>query len=178
MQEPDFYIDIFLNPGDFYFGDKETRIRTILGSCISITMWHPTLLIGGMCHYVVPKRPYKKPTDPLDGRYANEAMEMFLREIRAAGTHPSEYQVKVFGGGKMFNASNNNCNCSAPHGPIEKSLICRSVSCRNVATAQVMIDQLNLEIKGACMGGTGHRKLFFDVWSGQVWSKLTPVSDK
>ena len=48
MKKPDHVIEIFLQPGDFYFGGADTRIRTILGSCVSITMWHPTRLIGGM----------------------------------------------------------------------------------------------------------------------------------
>ena len=49
-------IEIFLQPGDFYFGDRDTRIRTLLGSCVSITMWHPRLHVGGMCHFMLPER--------------------------------------------------------------------------------------------------------------------------
>lgn len=172
MQEPDFFIDIFLNPGDFYFGDQETRIRTILGSCVSITMWHPRLMIGGMCHYVLPKR-QRQPDDPLDGRYAEEAMEMFLREIRAAGTHPSEYEVKVFGGGKMFTNAAAGGGCMQTPCKKMNDPNCRSVSCRNVYTARKLIDQYNLTVKGSCLGGQGHRKLFLDLWSGHVWSKLS-----
>ena len=56
MRKPPHVIEIFLQPGDFYFGDKDTRIRTILGSCVSITLWHPTRLIGGMCHFLLPFR--------------------------------------------------------------------------------------------------------------------------
>lgn len=175
MQEPEDFIEIFLNPGDFFFGDHETRIRTILGSCISITMWHPRLLIGGMCHYVVPGR-RRLPGADLDGRYGDEAMELFLREIKAAGTHPSEYQVKVFGGGKMFNSQANFGDCPAIPCPKLLDNTCKSVSCRNVATAKMLIDQLNLQIKSSCLGGCGHRKLYFDVWSGNVWSKLSPVT--
>jgi len=54
-----------------------------------------------MCHYMLPTRSNGK-SDTLDGRYADEAMEMFMREIRASGTRPSQYQVKLFGGGNMF----------------------------------------------------------------------------
>jgi chemotaxis protein CheD len=101
MLEPEYFIEIFLQPGDFYFGDVNTRIRTILGSCVSITIWHPTRMIGGMCHYLLPSRP-KKSDSALDGHYADEAMKMFLQEVKAARTHPAEYRVKVFGGGNMF----------------------------------------------------------------------------
>ena len=32
---PPHVIDVFLGPGDFYFGDEQTRIRTLLGSCVA-----------------------------------------------------------------------------------------------------------------------------------------------
>ncbi len=40
-------MDIFLQPGELYFGDSDTCIRTVLGSCVSLTFWHPKLLGGG-----------------------------------------------------------------------------------------------------------------------------------
>ncbi len=45
---------VVLRPGDFHFGGGHTRISTLLGSCVSITLWHPRRLIGGMCHYMMP----------------------------------------------------------------------------------------------------------------------------
>ena len=94
-------VEVFLMPGDFYFGDVDTRIRTILGSCVSITMWHPTRLIGGMCHYMLPSRTAKG-SGVHDGRYAEDAMQLFLQEIKSAGTRPCEYSVMLFGAGNMF----------------------------------------------------------------------------
>ena len=45
-----------------------------------------------------------RPTDaPLDGRYASEAFELFLRNVERERTQPSEYQAKLFGGANMFN---------------------------------------------------------------------------
>jgi hypothetical protein len=34
-------IDIFLMPGDVFVGDEQYRVRTLLGSCVSVTLWHP-----------------------------------------------------------------------------------------------------------------------------------------
>jgi chemotaxis protein CheD len=31
-------------------------IRTVLGSCVSITLWHPVKRVGGMCHFLLPTR--------------------------------------------------------------------------------------------------------------------------
>ena len=71
-------LDVFLQPGDFHFGAGRTRISTLLGSCISITLWHPARLIGGMCHFMLPTRGLPGGV-PLDGRYADEALALFDR---------------------------------------------------------------------------------------------------
>jgi len=54
MAEPDQLVEVVLGPGDLYFGDRRTRIRTLLGSCVAVTLWHPKAQIGGMCHYMMP----------------------------------------------------------------------------------------------------------------------------
>lgn len=175
MKKPDHIIEIFLQPGDFYFGDRDTRIRTVLGSCVSITIWHPRLLIGGMCHYMLPTR-NKGKRDTLDGRYADEAMEMFMREIRASKTRPDEYQVKLFGGGNMFPDSRKpRMDCPGKScNPLAST--CRHVSCRNELTAQLLVKHHGFTIHARCLGGSGHRQLFFDIWTGHVWSRLNPIT--
>ena len=65
--------EIMLQPGEFFFGQDDTIIRTHLGSCVAITMWHPEQKRGGMCHYMLPSR--ARSDDPLDGRYADEAIQ-------------------------------------------------------------------------------------------------------
>lgn len=45
---------VTLQPGEFHFGGANTRIQTLLGSCVAITLWHPIRRIGGMCHYMLP----------------------------------------------------------------------------------------------------------------------------
>ena len=43
-------VDVFLQPGDIHFGGADTRIRTVLGTCVAISLWHPVRQIGGMSH--------------------------------------------------------------------------------------------------------------------------------
>ena len=89
-------LEIFLQPGELWFGDEQTRIRTVLGSCVATVLWHPQRRIGGMCHFMLPERPRPRTAgQPLDGRYGDEAMELLLREIRRAGTVPADYQAKL-----------------------------------------------------------------------------------
>lgn len=161
MHKPDHVIEIFLQPGDFYFGGKDTRIRTVLGSCVSIVLWHPKKKIGGMCHYMLPSRVRRK-GEPLDGRYANEAMELLLREIGQSGTHPHDYHAKVFGGGNMFPGTTRN---AATH-----------VGKKNVEMARKLIKEHGFSCVSEHLEGDGHRNVIFDVWSGHVWVKHQPIS--
>jgi chemotaxis protein CheD len=176
MLKPDHFIEIFLQPGDFYFGDVNTRIRTILGSCVSITVWHPTRLIGGMCHYLLPSRP-KKSEAALDGHYADEAMQMFMKEVKAAKTHPVEYRVKVFGGGNMF-VKNNKEESGKPASGIAGKNFDMDVAARNVLVARSLITANGFKIEAEDMGGNGHRQLIFDIWSGDVWVRKPPPANK
>lgn len=165
--KPGHVIEIFLQPGEFYFGDESTRIRTLLGSCISITLWHPERRVGGMCHYMLPSRGGNRPVTP-DGRYADEVISLFLRETALAKTRPSEYEVKLFGGGDMFPhyrmKRNMSKSASVPaRGSVE------NISLRNIEVGRSLMEKHGFRIKAENVGGNGRRHIIFDIWSGHVW---------
>jgi chemotaxis protein CheD len=163
MKTPAHITEIILRPGEFHFGDRRTRIRTTLGSCVSIVMWHQKLLIGGMCHYLLPNRSMSHRTTP-DGRYADEAIELFMREIRAAKTEISEYQVKIFGGGNMFPRHRRQGKYA-------------NVPSKNVIAARDIAKLYALNVIGVNLGGIGHRQIVFDVWSGDVWVRHVGIQN-
>lgn len=144
---------VVLHAGDFYFGGGHTRISTLLGSCVSISLWHPRLRIGGMCHYMMEARP--RPSDEaLDGRYGSEAFLMFLQHISRSGTQPGDYQAKLFGGGNMFNAERG-------RNP--------EIGARNIECGKQFLADYKIPLISSHVGGSGRRKLHFDLWTGDVW---------
>ena len=149
-------VEIHLLPGDFYFGDENTRIHTVLGSCVSITVWHPLLHIGGMSHSMLPSRG-RPGHHNLDGHYADEAVELMLREIGKRNTRPDEYQVKLFGGGNMFRQF-----------MVGKTL---NVARDNVDSARVLLEVNGFDIHAEHVGGSGHRRIIFDLSDGSVLVK-------
>lgn len=155
MNRSDSVLDIFLQPGDLYFGDRDTRIRTLLGSCVAITLWHPILMIGGMCHYLLPEYRLRNISDQLDGRYANEALLIFLQEIKNAGTHPSEYEVKMFGGGNQF--------------PTHSTPNTLSIPDKNIQAGKSLLTQHGFKLKASDTGGIGHRNIILELWNGHIW---------
>ncbi|WP_374348179.1 chemotaxis protein CheD [Chitinimonas sp.] len=156
-----FQIDIFLQPGDVYMGDKDTRIRTLLGSCVAITWWHPHRQIGAMCHYLLPQRPRSKPRkgEPLDGRYAEEAFAMVMLYIQQAGTLPAEYQVKMFGGGNLLAAADR---------PLP------AVGERNIEFGKQWLAEHGFRLSREHLAGQGHRHIVFDLANGDVWVRFQP----
>lgn len=146
--------EVFLNPGEFHFAGGHTRIRTLLGSCVSITLWHPQRHLGGMCHYILPERGVPASPAP-DGRYAAEAMQLFDRAFTRHHTRASDYQAKIFGGGNMF--------------PAQEQPGSMEIGQRNIAVAHRLLGERNIPIVAEHLGGAGHRKLVFDLWSGDAW---------
>lgn len=156
-------IEIFLQPGEVYFGDHTIRIRTVLGSCVAITLWHPRHKVGGMCHYMLARRKGQDSIE-LDGRYADEALQLLLREINAIGGNPREYQVKLFGGGNMF-----------VHAPSSAQRQI-NVADDNVVAGRELLAQHGFTISAEQLGGHGHRQVIFEISSGDVWVRKHRIS--
>lgn len=153
-------MEIFLQPGDHYFADRDTRIRTVLGSCVSMTFWHPQLLVGGMCHYMLPERGKERRTGDWpapNGRFADEAVALLLKRMDVVGAPHKEYQVKLFGGGNMF--------------PDMQKQSDAQIGVQNVQAARKLAKKHGFTCVGEHLGGIGHRNVIFEVWSGEVWLK-------
>lgn len=151
-------VEIHLLPGDFYFGDENTIITTVLGSCISIAVWHPLLHIGGMSHSILPSRGKGKAGNhKLDGCYIDDAIELILHEIGKHLTCPADYQVKLFGGGNMFRQ------------PLAGKAL--NVGGSNIHVARQLLGASGFIVHAEHVGGSGHRRIIFDIRDGSVLVK-------
>lgn len=107
-----------------------------------------------MCHYMLSEPTSRLSNDDVSGRYGHGAFSLFLQHMQAAGTHPHEYQAKLFGGGDMFNAS---------------SSLKIGLGLRNVEYGRDMLAALQIPLVAEHVGGSGRRKLHFELWNGHVW---------
>jgi chemotaxis protein CheD len=154
QKAPDDVMEVFLQPGEFWFGGSRTRIRTILGSCVSITAWHPERRIGGMCHYLIPTRRKSRGAE-LDGKHGDEAVQLLRREMLRHHTNPLDYEVKIFGGGDMFATS----HAAKP----------ATIGEQNVISGLRLLEGLGHKVVARHLRGNGHRQIVFDLWTGDVW---------
>ena len=145
--------EIFLHPGQFYFGGFNAQIGTLLGSCIAICLWHPILKIGGMCHFVLPSG-HSAQTKRLNGRYAEDAMEMFRQSVRMKNTTMKEYHGLIYGGGNMVASLANT----------EED----SIGMRNAGVAMELLSADQVTIMVVDVGETWSRRISFNVQTGEV----------
>ena len=149
-------IEIFLQPGEHYVGDEGCRIRTLLGSCVSITLWQPQRRVGAMSHFLLSSRGAGT-TEELDGRYAEEALSLMLRDLAREKVAPKACQAKLFGGGNMF--------------PAQSSSKALNVGRKNGETARRLLQDHGIPIVSESLFGVGHRQVIFDLRTGHVWSR-------
>jgi len=150
-------IDIFLMPGDFFVGDQRYRVRTLLGSCVSITLWHPALRIGAMSHFLLPGHSRRKSAREADkpGMYGADAMQLMVDGMAQHGVPLIQCQGKIFGGGAMFPGAGKAGDIGAQNGDYARS----------------MLQQYGIHLVSESLYGEGHRQLIFTIRSGEVLSR-------
>lgn len=154
---------IYLCPGELWFGKGATRLRTILGSCIAVTLWHAQLRVGGMCHYMLPTRRIAGPAG-LDGRYADEALESLVATAHSFGANAPEFEVKLFGGARMFSSS------ATPPLRGDSS----QISDLNIIAGRRLLSHHGFVLKAHHLGGDAHREVVLDLSNGDTWLKHPP----
>ncbi|MFO1298295.1 MAG: chemotaxis protein CheD [Rubrivivax sp.] len=70
---------------------------------MALTLWHPRLRVGGMCHYLLPKR-QRKDSEPLDGRFG-EAVPAMISELERHGCKSRELVAHLYGGADTMSES-------------------------------------------------------------------------
>lgn len=148
----------FLMPGEVWHGSR-SQVTTVLGSCVSVTFWRPRSAKGGVCHFVLPSRT-RSVSEPLDGRYGEEALELLRQRLDLYRVPPSEWEVAIYGGGTLMN---------------DGGTAVRSVGEQNVALARSWLARNGFAIRQEDVGRRVHRRLRFDTVTGEVRLTVQPL---
>ncbi len=140
-------------PGEHFTGDARHRISTLLGSCVSITLWHPQLRLGAMSHFLLPGTGAEH-HQARNARYGADALALMMSDLSMRGADPTECEAKVFGGGAMFDVP------EVPGTDIGR---------RNGESARAMLADAHIRIVSESLFDTGHRRIVFTVSNGEVW---------
>lgn len=89
--------DVYLKPGEYLIGKRNIRsVSTILGSCVSVILWHETSQEFCMCHYLLSGSESQR--QRIGGRYGVWVLNRFLRWVHERNLPDQEYIISVIGG--------------------------------------------------------------------------------
>ncbi len=148
---------INLRPGELIITDQPTIVTTLLGSCISICLYHPRKKIGGMCHCLLPAR-MDHQSDKSPYSFVNDTISHMLEVMEQDYRIPCrEIKVKLFGGANVLQTKPTFAGSG------------KSVGLQNIEAARAVIERYGLEITSQKVGGDNGYKLFFNTQTGEVF---------
>ena len=143
--------NIYLKPGEVVVAREPVLVTTVLGSCVSVTMFSPGSGVGAICHAMLPENAGRDE----DLRYVDTALRHIHRKVTGYGAG-RDLVVKLFGGARVLNVDD-----SGSPG--------RTVGEQNVTRALEILEELGLKINSADTGGVVGRKLYFCTRDGDVY---------
>lgn len=146
-------------PGQLYVSKKPAVIKTVLGSCISVCLWDPSLKVGGINHYMYP---YWDGNGLATPQYGNVAMKSLLDAMLLAGSRRDKIIAKVFGGAMLLGGAN-----PALH-----------VGKRNLGVCKTYLHRFNIHVAAEDTGGNRGRSLLFFTETGQVLLKRHRIKNQ
>jgi chemotaxis protein CheD len=151
--------NVFLKPGEAVVSRNPILVSTILGSCVSVTMFSPALGVGAICHAMFPN------AAPLQESlaYVEPALRHIHRKMMEYGA-TGTIEVKLFGGAAVLGGGG-------------RTDLPKSVGEQNLASAKRVLEELRLPIAKADTGGNRGRKLLFSIKTGDVYLRRLRPSD-
>jgi chemotaxis protein CheD len=85
---------VYVAPGQVVVATEPCRLKTVLGSCVSVTLFDARVGAGGLNHFLLPG------TAPDDNpeRYGQGALDALFGRLERLGSSPKSLQAGVFGG--------------------------------------------------------------------------------
>jgi chemotaxis protein CheD len=149
-----------LKPGELYLGKGPAVITTVLGSCVSVTMYHAESGISAICHGQLPSCSMDtscKGSCDEKFKFMDCSIKKMLNKMDSCGIERSGIEVKMFGGSDMFG--------------VHSSRRSKTVGRENIRIAQETLEEKGLKISAFDTGGTQGRKILFFAHTGDVFLK-------
>jgi chemotaxis protein CheD len=152
---------LYLKPGETYFSAEPAVVVTVLGSCLTVTMFHRRRGLGAICHCLLPNCSVQKECrgDCLERlKYVDCSIPRMVRFFDRYKVQHNEIEVKCFGGADMFTRQ------------IERPGVV-SIGRQNIITAEKALRAEGLKLNAKDVGGLQGRKIFFYTHTGEVLLK-------
>lgn len=144
---------LYVEPGQLLVCTEPRRLRTILGSCVSVCLYEPTQRMGGMNHFLLPRSPE---SEGRSFRYGDAAMRGLIERLERLGCERRALCAHVFGGARVLSALSETLHLGR---------------C-NVDFALGWLQQQGVTVVGSCVLGSVARRLEFDIATGICLAQL------
>ena len=153
--------EIYLKPGEYYFGDQPAYVHTVLGSCVAVSIFHRHTGLAAICHAVQPECGMMdacKNRCAQHSRYVSCMVAAMVRSFFARRAVPADLAVKLFGGAAIIGDDDHR----------QKQ---PTVGAMNVAAARQVLQRNGLNLEAIQVGGDFGRKIIFNTQTGVVLMK-------
>jgi chemotaxis protein CheD len=134
--------------GQAVFAAEPSRLTTIVGSCVALTLYSTRRRQGMLGHIVLPQ---SRGGADNPAKYADTAIPHMLSALEREGVRPSELTAKIAGGACMFG-----------NGTFSR------IGDNNVQAAIEALESAGIGIVGHDAGGKSGRRICFDLATGVV----------
>lgn len=139
---------VFLLPGEYLVSKQPHIISTLLGSCVSVCLYHPQHHFGGMNHYMLTT----SPTGVRSGKYGDYANQVLLQFMERACGSLAGVEAMIFGGANVV-------------GNIGSG---EQIGERNIALAREMMRKNGIRVTKEQVGGNAGLKLHYQNWDNKI----------
>lgn len=143
---------LYLFPGSVFASKSPHIVDTVLGSCISVTLFDPVLRLGSINHFMLP---VWNGDGVASNRYGDIAIQHLIKKMIEMGSNRSDLVAKVFGGSEI----------NQPNGYFR-------IGARNTAIAFDLLKREKIRVASQSVGGNLSRKLVFRSDNGEVLMKF------
>jgi chemotaxis protein CheD len=150
-----------LKPAELFISERPTIVRTVLGSCVAVTMFDRRLKISAICHALLPKHDgieHDETRSNTNYKYVDTVIPLMVKRLRTYGSELPDLEVKLFGGADMLSVKTGQPNL-------------RSVGRLNIEAVFQILKAHHLSVKVSDVGGTVGRKILFYTHTGEVLLK-------
>ena len=90
----------YIAQGEYAVDTREnSKITTILGSCVATCLWDPIAKVGGMNHFLLPN---STGGEGAISSFGANSMELLINALIKSGADRRRLRAKVFGGAEMY----------------------------------------------------------------------------
>lgn len=151
-----------LAPGAFVCGFNHNELLfTVLGSCVSLIIWHPARRFYAMCHYVNAQDPKGLNAEQQKGYYADQILPYLLHQVQQHRLPLTELEICLAG--------------AATSGMSRDLMSCFQVAQNNLKFADHFLSEHSLRLVKRDVGGEVARQVKFCCQSGKVEIRQIPL---